>query len=188
MSLRPIFKKINLTDISNALGAENSAVYTVVAVAAFKGIFRPFFTMKDKKQDPKSRKYAAIREGATEIIAIPTYIGLAKLTAKLAPSLTLDKSIKGNFTSPNKALHFAGVCLAALIVIPGLCSLAMPYILKVFNKNDKNKVVSNEINPTAAMLPMAIALGQPVRPEKTKLFNMNTYGKVTMNTGGGVRI
>jgi len=177
---------MSLQGLCEKLGKNNNAVYAVVAVACFKGIFRPMFTMSDKKQEPKSKKYAAIREGATEIIAIPTYIGLAKLTEKLAPKLALDKSIKGNFTSPNKALHFIGVCAAALVVIPGLCSLAMPHILKIFNK-DK----STEANPQPiAINPTITPVANPVATstEKPKPYITNAYGKVSINTGGGVRI
>lgn len=73
--------------ICGKLGHSNKAVYAVVAIATCKGILRPYFTMKDKHQDPESKKYAAFREGVTEGIAIPTYIISSTLAEKLSPKL-----------------------------------------------------------------------------------------------------
>ena len=41
------------------LGKNNNALYGALTIAASKGILRPTFTMMDKKQDKKSRKYTA---------------------------------------------------------------------------------------------------------------------------------
>jgi len=178
---------MNLQSICENLGKNNSAVKTVVAVAIFKGIFRPLFTMCDKKQDPKSKEYAAIREGATEIIAIPTYIALAKITEKFAPKFALDKSIKGNFTNPGKALNFVGVCAAALFVIPGLCSVAMPHILKLFKAKTTNSSPVNSVQNVATKPVIKISAKQ-IGVEKPSIYNTNLYGKVSMNTSRGMTI
>ena len=56
------------------LGKNNDAVYAVLAIAVFKGVFRPIFTMADKSTPKEDRKYAACREGLTEAIAFISYI------------------------------------------------------------------------------------------------------------------
>lgn len=70
---------MNLTKLKNLcikLGENCKPTYPVMAIAAVKGICRPAFTMMDKKEEPKTKKYTAIREGLTEIIAIPVLLGM----------------------------------------------------------------------------------------------------------------
>src|SRR5574344_232190 len=111
--------------ICETLGKANLPVYTVAAVATFKGILRPTFTMMDKKQEPKTKKYAAIREGATELIAIPTYIGMSWLTQKLAPAFSpKGKDFDKLLSCSKSTLGFFGVAFAALYAIPKLCNVA----------------------------------------------------------------
>lgn len=74
----------NLDKIITSLGKNNKPTYVVMAIATAKGIFRPLFTMMDKKENPETKKYAAIREGLTEVIAIPSYFVCGELAAKLA--------------------------------------------------------------------------------------------------------
>ena len=76
-----------LKDICISLGKHNDALYAVLAIAMFKGVMRPTFTMMDKKSDPKSKKYAAFREGLTEAIAFGSYIATHKLVLPLAVPL-----------------------------------------------------------------------------------------------------
>ena len=76
---------------AHALGINNKPTYVVMAIAAVKGICRPAFTMMDKKEDPKTKKYTAIREGLTEIIAIPVYWALGELSAKVATKKSENK-------------------------------------------------------------------------------------------------
>jgi hypothetical protein len=45
-----------VTTICEKLGKANEPVYAVAAVAVFKGIFRPLFTMQDKEQAPETKK------------------------------------------------------------------------------------------------------------------------------------
>ncbi|MFA7658988.1 MAG: hypothetical protein WCY19_06110 [Candidatus Gastranaerophilaceae bacterium] len=177
----------------NLLGQKNKAVYTVVSIALFKGIFRPIFTMNDKKQDPKSRKYAAIREGATELIAVPTYILLSWATEKLAPKFAFgDKSIVEIFdrskSNAKSTLGFLGVCLAALVVIPGLCNLAMPHILKAFGHDGKktdNVKKPYQIPEWAAVPPQNL---QAPQPTKITPANLNIYKPISPKSGMGVSL
>lgn len=122
--------------VCESIGRDNNPAYAVVAIATAKGIFRPIFTMSDKKESPETKKYTALREGLTEIIAIPTYLTCGALAGKLS-GLVKDAE-KAKKAKHN--LRFIGVCTAALIVIPGLCScLVKPFTDKIFHKNQKDE-------------------------------------------------
>ncbi len=48
-TLGQLLKKPNLENIFKFMGDNpNSAIVVAVAIAAFKGVFRPIFTMRDK--------------------------------------------------------------------------------------------------------------------------------------------
>ena len=141
MSLSSGFKKI-----CESVAKDNNPAYAVVAIATAKGIFRPLFTMMDKKESPETKKYTALREGLTEVIAIPTYLACGALAGKGAALIKdAEKAAKAKHN-----LCFVGVCTAALVVIPGLCSLVVkPFTDKIFHKNSKD---NNNENPSAAKL------------------------------------
>jgi len=109
------------------LGENNKPTYAVMAIAAVKGIARPTFTMMDKHEDPETKKYTALREGLTEVVAIPAYWGCGELASKIAGKMKLSPEkqalAKHNFM-------FMGVCTAALFVIPALASLAIKPFMK----------------------------------------------------------
>ena len=128
-------------NICRSIGEDNNPAYAVVAIATAKGIFRPLFTMMDKKESPETKKYAALREGLTEVIAIPTYLLCGTLAGKGA-ALFKDP-VKAKMAKHN--LRFVGVCTAALLVIPGLCSVFVkPFTDKIFHKNNKNENVKSQ--------------------------------------------
>jgi hypothetical protein len=172
------------------LGKSNLPVYTVAAVAVFKGILRPTFTMMDKKQDPETKKYAAIREGATELIAIPTYISLSWVTQKLAPAFSPEGKTPGALLHNTKSmLGFAGVCVAALYAIPKLCNVAMPHFMKALHMDKKKCDSTHPVNQApaetsfnAVTLPKGFQCIQVSNPVQL------TYAKTPINTGGGLRI
>lgn len=170
-----------LKPICKSLGKHNNPVYTVVAIAVFKGIFRPLFTMMDKKQEKESKKYAAVREGSTELIAIPTYIGLSKLVKKLAPAFAVDKNIARTLESSRRTLGFFGVCFAALVVIPGLCNAAMPHVMKAFKNTQKQK----DHNSPQITAP---ELANPFPAFMANQGICNSCPITRINTGGGMRI
>jgi len=131
MSLSSGIKKI-----CESLGRDNNPAYVVVAIAAAKGIFRPLFTMMDRKESSETKKYTALREGLTEVIAIPTYLACGAIAAKGA-SLCKDAK-KAEMAKHN--LRFVGVCTAALFVIPGLCSVVVkPFTDRIFHKHNEDK-------------------------------------------------
>ncbi len=108
------------------LGENNKPTYVVMAIATVKGICRPTFTMMDKKENPETKKYTALREGLTEVIAIPAYWACGEAAGALAKKVFKDKALAGR---AEKNLMFMGVCIAALFVIPGLCSVAIKPIM-----------------------------------------------------------
>ena len=150
------------------LGDKNKATYAVVAIATVKGICRPLFTMMDKHEDPETKKYAAIREGLTEAIAIPVYIASGNLMEKFANKLAvpenfMDKELfkrhkagdvsaevknafetatelaEDNLPKMKGALNFVGVCAAALLIIPALCSVAIKPIMGAIKKHGQKE-------------------------------------------------
>jgi len=129
----------SLKGIFESVGRDNNPAYAVVAIATAKGIFRPIFTMMDKKEAPETKKYAAVREGLTEVIAIPTYLTCGWLAGKGAEFFSKTKTEKA-IKNTKQVLRFAGVCVAALLVIPGLCSVFVkPFTERIFNKNKKEE-------------------------------------------------
>ncbi len=125
--------------ISHKLGINNKPTYVVMAIAAVKGICRPTFTMMDKKEEPRTKKYTAIREGLTELIAIPVYWGLGEASAKIANKILPDELKKQGA----KNCMFLGVCVAALLVIPGLCSAAIKPLMDKFYNNEKGALAKH---------------------------------------------
>lgn len=137
-TLGTLGKKI--AQIAYKLGENNNPLNAVLAIALFKGINRPLFTMMDKDSNPEAKKYAAFREGLTEVIAASTYVATNKL---LVPPLTkvLHKAVKGSsHTKIERALEFLCVCLSAVLLIPAACNLVLDPVMKGVKKaQDKSK-------------------------------------------------
>ena len=171
-------------DICLSLGKNNKALYGALTIAVSKGILRPTFTMMDKKEDPKTKKYTAIREGLTELIAIPVYWGLGELSAKVATKhLPKELQKKGA-----KNAMFLGVCTAALLIIPGLCSAVIKPIMSTFYHDGAPAKKPNktlDVESKAPQLPAAkvSAPGIPTvnRPNFYNFSNRAEYG---MKVGG----
>ena len=178
-----------LKDLCISLGKHNDALYAVLAIAMFKGVMRPIFTMMDKESDPKSKKYAAFREGLTEAIAFGSYIATHKMILPLAVPLA-----KKTGASPKKVkngLSLLSVCLTAGIVIPLVCNLTLKPIMdgvsKLFNKKDKKSDGKLDIKENAPQLP-AVSMYSPKLNENSKnllntvrITSMQNYG---MKVGG----
>ena len=132
------------------LGENNKPIYAVMAIAVAKGIFRPTFTMMDKHEDPETKKYAALREFLTEVVAIPTYWASGELASKGADMLNLAPEKKA---MAKTNFMFLGVCTAALLVIPAVTSLIIKPLMKAIqNKNEKAK---------PAELPQKVEIAKP---------------------------
>lgn len=155
MAINDLIKKT-----CKALGENNKPTYVVMAIATVKGICRPMFTMMDKTENPETKKYTALREGLTEVIAIPAYWACGELAGKFAKSIKDQPLAK----RAEKNLMFIGVCTAALFVIPALCSVAIKPIMDKMglkapkDKKDNTKQVLNPTMQTAAIVPPAVKL------------------------------
>ncbi len=140
-----------LKKVCESLGEHNDALYAVLAIAVFKGVMRPTFTMMDKKSDKETKKYAAFREGLTEAIAFCSYIVTHKIFKSLAPKIA-KKTGKSEKKVAN-GLSLFSVCLTAGIIIPAVCNLTLKPVMDFVKKiNDKkktkfgNKSVSNKLD------------------------------------------
>lgn len=140
-----------LKDVCMSLGKHNDALYAVLAIALFKGVMRPTFTMMDKESDPKAKKYAAFREGLTEAIAFGSYIATHKLILPLA--VPLAKAAKVSPKKVKNGLSLLSVCLTAGIVIPVVCNLTLKPIMdgvsKLMDKKQKASTSKLDIKETA---------------------------------------
>ncbi len=126
------------------LGENNKPTYAVMAIAVVKGIARPLFTMTDKHADPETKKYTAIREFLTEVVAIPTYFACGELAGKVANKLKFDhlptEELKTHARkSAQQNFMFLGVCAAALLVIPALASVTIKPFMDKIQAERKNK-------------------------------------------------
>ena len=201
------FKESLAKSLANFGRSTNAAGIVSMSVAASKGIFRPIFTMSDKKESYETKKYTALREGLTELIAIPMYFvfsmvlpkkvaaGLAKpknfmskdmfqkysagdRSAEVVNAYThADELAKINFKKIKTTSGFAGVCLCALFVIPAVCSLTIKPIMKKLDKREPNEKVKKQ---------EVLTENQPsVNPVKQPAFNgiraVRNYG---MKVGG----
>lgn len=178
----------------------------MIAIATANGICRPTFTMLKKGENPESKKYAALRELLTEVIAVPTYWVSGELMAKLGKYITskaMDKKIaemeksgqvlsdkvkqnmKASAVKKGQAgLMLIGVCTAAGLIIPALCSVAVkPVMNKISakkddeNESDENKldVKETSVTPPVMLIPPQQQIPKPV------FQNMTNFG---MKVGG----
>lgn len=146
MSTKDLFKKVFIK-----LGENNKPTYAVMAIAVVKGIARPLFTMTDKHADPETKKYTAIREFLTEVVAIPTYFACGELAGKVAGKLKFDhlptEELKTHARkNAQQNFMFLGVCTAALLIIPALASVTIkPFMDKILAERKNKKEINNEV-------------------------------------------
>jgi hypothetical protein len=160
------------------LGNNNKSIYPMIAIATANGICRPTFTMMKKGENPESKKYAALREMLTEVIAVPTYWVCGELMAKCGKYITsvaTDKKIakmeqegqvlsdtvkqtmKNSAVKKGQAgLMLIGVCVAAGLVIPALCSVAVKPVMNKISPKKDNKggldIKENAITPPTVLV------------------------------------
>ena len=145
-----------------------------MSIAATKGIFRPAFTMSDKHENYETKRYTAIREGLTEVIAIPIYYLSGVVSKSISKKIAVPKNFvskriyqkykagdtsdevtnalkhanelaKVNLPKIMSTTAFAGVCISALFVIPLMCSATIKPIMNGIEKHDLKK--KNNVNP-----------------------------------------
>ena len=167
--------------IVQSIGKNNKPTYAVMAVAVTNGIFKPLSSLTDKKEAKETKQYAALREFLTEVVAVPTYWACGELAAKVAEKhFKNPKDIKMAKTN----MMFLGVCTAALLVIPGLCSVIVtPFTDMIFNKKKPDTQSKKlDINEKAPILNIPME----GKAAKTKYMypnhNMHTF------VSGGLKI
>ena len=137
-----------LKKVCETIGKDSNPAYAVVAIAAAKGVLRPLFTMMDKKESPETKKFTAIREGLTEVIAIPTYLACGALAAKGAAFFKDPAQAK---VAKNN-LRFIGVCTAGCLVIPWLCyKLIKPLTAKMFEEKSPQPTQKLDVTSPATL-------------------------------------
>lgn len=168
------------------LGKNNKSTYSVVAIATANGIFRPTFTMMKKGEDPQSKKYAALREGLTELIAIPSYLLCGELAGKCGEKIakkSADKELEqmakqgkplsdkakeifrnSRIKDSKASLMLIGVCIAAGLVIPALCSAVVKPVMNKLNKKQEPKkldIKENAVPETVVIKPVTNQINRP---------------------------
>ena len=178
--------KGKLTEIGKkvlvSVGKNNKPTYTVMAIATANGIFKPISSLTDKKEKPEARKYAALREFATECVAVPTYWACGVGAAALGAKLFKDNPEKKAMAKAN--MMFLGVCTAALLVIPAVCSGALWVLDEVLGKHKQTQNQPAKLDLTSK--PPEVEIHADT---KTK-FGANIY-RPTINTfinKGGLKI
>lgn len=180
---KEFMKEPSLKNLCRFFGENpNGAITVTVALSTCKGIFRPIFTLKDKKQDPESKKYAAIREFLTEVIAVPLYIAIPFYTGKL-----VEKVLKTDNVNQNKRMEtnakFIGVCLAAL-AIPFVCNIVQPPIMEAIKKRAAEKKAKKGLDVTsAADVQTPTVIAKPVTPVNSSLYKTFPVSNAGMRVG-----
>lgn len=173
-----------IKNICSKLGNNNKSIYPMIAIASANGICRPTFTMLKKGENPESKKYAALRELLTEVIAVPTYWVSGELMAKLGKHIAskavdieiqklekqgknlteqMKKDMKTSAVKKGQAgLMLIGVCTAAGLIIPALCSVAVKPVMNKLTSKRGLDVKEQEVKPPALLMPPQQQITRPV--------------------------
>lgn len=131
--------KNGLKGLCVSLGKHNDALYAVLAIAVFKGIFRPTFTMMDKKEKPEVKRYAAFREGLTEGVAFVSYMVTSKVLKKIAKPICDAVRRPEAIGQVEHSISFLAVCLSAGVVIPAVCNLTLKPMMDLYKNFQKKR-------------------------------------------------
>lgn len=168
-----------------SVGKNNKPTYTMMAIATANGIFKPISSLTDKKEKPEARKYAALREFLTECVAVPTYwacgTGAAALGAKLFSNPKKQAIAKTN-------MNFLGVCVAALFVIPALCSVVMKPLDNILKKDKKAKNPSQKLDVTSNAPEIKTPDTKNPMSDATKFGNLTPPDITVFANRGGLKI
>lgn len=189
--MNPFLKK--LAKVAYNIGDHNDPLNAVLAIAIFKGINRPLFTMMDKESDPQTKKYAAFREGLTEVIAALTYVATNKILVNPLTNF-LHRKTGGHKGRIKNALEFICVCLSAVCLIPAACNLTLNPVMKGIAKLQKKKAHDDKtpkldiketiVDEKAASNPVK---RQPVFQGPNSLLT-ELQMKYTPNIGGNMKV
>lgn len=127
-------------------GTKTDPLLAVLIIAGCKAIFRPTFTLASKHQPQERKNYAALREFLTEMVAVPSYIIMSKLSKNDFMSNKLTNNI-GNIKNTKEVLSFLGICLTAGLIIPYLCNLIINPVMKKFQQYQNSKKPTVKVEP-----------------------------------------
>ena len=165
-------------NLCHNLGKNNDPLYGVLTIAASKGILRPTFTMMDKKQDKKSRKYTAFREGLTGLVAFGAYIATHKGVDKLVKPFCKKANIVGKECDVEKTMSLIAVSLSALFVIPFVCNkITSPLLKFAESKHHRQPAVKPPYSPN-------FSGKNPVYKTDYISVNRNVFADYGMRIGG----
>ena len=185
-------------------GETASPTFVAMSIACAKGICRPAFTMMDTKENYETKRYTALREGLTELIAIPVYYLSGVVSNYAAKKLSVPKNFmskkmykrysagdsskevltavehaknlaQNNLPKIKTTASFIGVGLSALLFIPLICSIAIKPIMNHIGKKD-DKTKTNVVNIT------------PPYNQKTNNMPYNTYKSVYPSNIHGMKV
>ena len=170
------------------IGKNVKPYWPTVAVASAELVFRPLFTMMDKKSPEETKKYTALREGITELIAAPTYLALPVLEAKASGLLKIKDAKAEKMAKHN--LQILGTWVAALVVIPGLCSAVVkPFMDKIYDKKGKPEdkkldITSKTIEIETPKVQINQTGNNEIYPKSTTQFSIANFANTGMKVGG----
>ena len=113
----------------------NLGIGVMCAIAGFKGIFRPMFTMMDKKSDPETKKYTAMREFLTEVSALPLYAVVPIACSKVSKLIFKNHKSVENIAANTKFVALG----VATFMVPVICNKIQPPIMAAYKKRDEAK-------------------------------------------------
>lgn len=128
------------------LGSSPDPIFTIVALCTFNMTLRPLITLSDKKQPKSKRIYAAMREFATELIALPTCVIFARGTAGfMAKKFARPENIK----SVKNVFSLLGL-VAANFLIPIITTKTLHPAMKRLNLTE-DKIRCESLNPKTSL-------------------------------------
>lgn len=176
-----------ITNCIKYIGKNIKPYWPTVAVASAELVFRPLFTMMDKKSPEETKKYTALREAITELIAAPTYLVVPILAAK--GSKLLKNADPKTVKMAKHNLQLIGTWTAALVVIPGLCSAVVkPFTDRIYNKKKNDEPNKLDVtSPTVQIEPVKTPITQTGNISKfsqARTANIYNFANTNMKVGG----
>jgi len=148
--------KDNLKNTFKFFGeSPHGATIIACSIAIFKGILRPTFTMMDKKSDPETKKYAAMREGLTEVAAFPLYAVTPWIAGKIVDKFVSKETEEFAKKRIKTNAKFLAIC-ASTLIIPAVCNIMQPPIMAAYKRSQDAKKAKMAEN-----MPKAITLNKP---------------------------
>ncbi|MCE3235385.1 MAG: hypothetical protein K0Q50_1565 [Vampirovibrio sp.] len=125
---------MNFMKFFHALGDEGpkTALAVIAANCLALATIRPLITLLNPHEQPAKKKYAALRESLTELIAVPVVVGMGILfKSHVSPVFFQKQSPEINKDVIRKLSSVTGITIGNLTV-PFVATTAIGVLLKVF--------------------------------------------------------